>query len=824
MAELLSKKTEKKFDRLNISTLALDNAIYGIIAAIFFLSPIFFTGLVAQGVGFEKMSMFYFLVLLGSVIWVLKGFLKGELDLKRTPLDIPIIATIAIFIVSTVMSISQKDSLIGAYGNPSKSLIAVIVFTLFYYLVSNNIDIKRAKLYFLSFAASIFLLAVYSFLQLQQIFIVPMDFTKNLSFNPVGSLSGLSMALCIAVPLLTVLAAQTRSIFPNLDEKLSIALKVVSLIALLATVIVLVLLNVFTYWLAIILSSVIILIFFMAKILPISSSNLFISLAVFFVAIVFFMFGNSPLIDLNLPTEISLSRSASVDIAIASLKENPLLGSGPSTFYYSFSKFKSPDFNATPLWNVRFDSASGSLFELLSTVGVLGTLGVVVIGLIILSLAFLTLLKTKSKELNPLMLGLLASFITMLLLSALFAQNNSLIIINILVAILTMGTAITIYPEKFQNIHLSFRAAPKYALALSAISLTVFAGVIVLFTVGFKTYVADVHAKAALMTDDNNVKVESLNKAIQLAPYQDKYFLSLANSYIALANQAVVDNKESSEINMKLSSSIENGKKAVELAPNSASNNESLALIYENASFYTRSTLELAEQSYNKLAELEPVNPTPFMRIALVNMARANLQKEEEEKKYYINEALKFYDKTIEKKSDLAAAHYGKAVAYEKLNDVDKSIEEMKQVTLLASSNVDYHFELGRLLFNRGIASAGLGQTATEDIAMKEINTVNDGSPESQAGAVPPGTISVQPAKDSGAKIEQNDDLIAAEQIFLSIYKQNDKHANAIYSLAVLYKKIGKTDQTDLMVKALMNVVDDQATKDALKQQFPDSF
>ena len=57
MAELLSKKTEKKFDRLNISTLALDNAIYGIIAAIFFLSPIFFTGLVAQGVGFEKMSI-----------------------------------------------------------------------------------------------------------------------------------------------------------------------------------------------------------------------------------------------------------------------------------------------------------------------------------------------------------------------------------------------------------------------------------------------------------------------------------------------------------------------------------------------------------------------------------------------------------------------------------------------------------------------------------------------------------------------------------------------------------------------------------------------
>ena len=42
------------------STRGLDIIIVGAIALIFFLSPIFFTGLVSQGIGFEKMMLFYF--------------------------------------------------------------------------------------------------------------------------------------------------------------------------------------------------------------------------------------------------------------------------------------------------------------------------------------------------------------------------------------------------------------------------------------------------------------------------------------------------------------------------------------------------------------------------------------------------------------------------------------------------------------------------------------------------------------------------------------------------------------------------------------------
>ncbi len=825
MPEILNaKKNDKNQGGSGVSTRALDNAIYGIIAAIFFLCPIFFTGLVSQGVGFEKMALFYFLVLLGSVIWVTKGVFKGELNIKRTPLDLPILAVLALFIISTILSISQKDSMMGAYGSPVKGLIASFIFVLFYYLVVNNIDTKRVKLYFWSVVSSTFLLAAYSFLQLRGIFILPFPFSKNISFNPIGSLSGLTMTLAILLPLLTVAASQLEKIFPNLNKAMIVVFKSLALIGILLALTILAMLNVFTFWLVVIVSSVVVLIFFMAKIIPINTGNLFIPLAVFFASIIFFVIGNFSLFQMNLPTEISLSRGASWDIAKASLKDNPIFGSGPSTFYYDFSKYKSIDFNASPLWNVRFDSASGSIFELLATTGVLGTLALIVLVLIVFSLSFLTLIKTKNKELNPMMLGLFASFISMIILSTMFAQNNSLIILNVILAILTIATALTIYPEKFQNINLSFRAAPKYALALAAISLTVFAGVVVLFTMGLKTYMADMHAKNALLASDANVKIAELEKAVSLAPYQDKYFLSLANSYIAQANKAVVDSKDANDINLKLKASIDNGKKAVEISKNSASNNEALALIYENASFYTRGALDWAEDLYKNITNLEPTNPTPYMRIALVNMARANKETDEGEKKFYINEALSYYDKAIAKKADLAAAHYGKAVANEKLNNIDQSIDDMRKVTLIAGNNIDYQFELGRLLFNRGISSAGIKQTASQDIAVNEIEKIDDGNTTEEDGELPAETLSVQPSQESGTIINKNDDLSEAERIFAGILGVRPNHANALYSLAVLYKKIDETDNLKVVVSKLMEVLSDQATKDAVAQQFPEAF
>ncbi|MBI2458927.1 MAG: hypothetical protein HYV53_00035 [Parcubacteria group bacterium] len=784
----------------------LDFVIISAVFLVFFLCPLFFTGLVAQNMGFEKMTLFYFLVLLGAVAWVTKAVIVGELNIKRTPLDWPIVGLLTIFIAATVLSISQKDSLLGTYGNPAKSLAAVIIITLFYYLVINNIDQKRIKLLFWGLIGSTSLIAVFSLLELLGKFVLPLDFTKAISFNPLGSLSGLTMYLVMTLPLLVIGMSQLSEIHAGLTNKILIgAIKAVLGAVILISLFVLTLLNGFTFWPAAIVGIVIVLMFLLSKIIKISSSNIVIPITTFLLLIILLVLGNFNIMSLNLPVEVSLSRRASFDIAKASLKENPLFGSGPSTFYYSFNKYKSADFNASPLWDAKFDNASGYLFELAATVGSLGVLAIIIISLIALSICFLTLIKVRKNDTQSILLALFSSFIMVIIFSLLFSLNSSLVLISALVAVLAVAMAIVNYPEKFKTFNLSFRASPKYALALAAIFLTLSAAVVILFTLGVKMYLADIYVRRSLKTSDINQKVAEIKKAIVLAPYQDVYYLNLANNYMALANQEASGARNQAVIENSLSSAIDTGKKGLTLSPNNAANSEAMALIYENASFYVQGALEWAENLYNQAKELAPNSPTPYLRIALINMARANAEKDKNQQEYYVNEAIKKYDLALAKKADFGAANYGKAIAYEKLNKLDEAVEQLKKAALLTKDNVDYRFELGRLYFNRGVAAPpGIAQSAAENITKG-------------AEANPDLTVSSQ----AGGAIKKNDDIAAAEQLFLSIIQANPNHANALYSLALLYQKIGETNNAKLVVKQLLTVVKDQPSIDVVQKQFP---
>ena len=213
--------------------------------------------------------------------------------------------------------------------------------------------------------------------------------------------------------------------------------------------------------------------------------------------------------------------------------------------------------------------------------------------------------------------------------------------------------------------------------------------------------------------------------------------------------------------------------------------------------------LEWAENLYNKTIELEPDSPTPYLRLALINMARANAESDKQQKEYYINEAIKKYDAALEKKNDFDSAHYGKAIAYENLNKINEAIDQLKQAVLLARDNTDYRFELGRLYFNRGV-TPGLAQNASADITAGE-----EGGPGLSVSGQSAGTV------------KKNDDVANAEQLFLSIIQANPSHANALYSLALLYQKTNETENAKIVVGQLLKTVTDEPSVELIKKQFP---
>jgi tetratricopeptide (TPR) repeat protein len=793
----------------------LDWIVFGSISAIFFISPLFFTGLVNQGIGFEKSLLFYFFTLVGVVAWATKGVTTGELKLKRTPLDIPILVTLVIFAVTAAFSVSIRDSLIGFYGSPIKSIAAVVVFILFYYLVVNNLDLNKIKKLFWTIFISGSLLLVYSLLQIFNIHILPLAITKNLGFNPLGSLTALTIYMVCMLPVFIIAATQISQINPKIKNKsLVLAVRIIGSVMVVLNLALLFLLNGYTYWPIAVVTSVIVLMFMLAKIVDYKQYDLIMPIGVFLILMIFLVLGNFNLINLNLPSEVSLSRGLSYSIAKNTIKKDPLLGSGFGTYYYDFSKYKDSAFNYSPLWNVRFDSATGSLFEFLPTVGILGTLSFLVLILILLSMSFIALIRTKDKDVQPIQLALFSGFIAIILYSILFAFNTALILVAMLLVIFTAGVSVNIYPDKFSSLNLSFKSSPKYALALAAIFLTVTAGVAFLFTMGIKLYLADLYAMKSLNTNDQNKKIEYLNKSISLAQFQDNYYLTLANYYMGLANQEASGGKDQNKIQTYLSNAVQLGKQGNDLNQNYVGNNEALGLIYENASFYTRGALEWAENYYNKVITLEPTNPVPNFRIALIDMAKANAEQDQKEKDYFINEAIKKYDEAIAKKNDLAAAYYGKGIAYEQLSKNDDAIEQLKSATIYSNNNIDYGFELARLYFNRGIVKPDLYQSASTEIAKEGVKP---GEPTTQ----PNQNLSVEPSGATGQPIKLNDDLTIAEQLMNNILVNNPNHANSLYSLSLLYQKTNQTERAKPMIAKLLEIITDEPTKDLIKKQFP---
>lgn len=810
---------EKTHSKSKLATArGLDVVISSVLALIFIGVPLFFTGLTAQGVDFEKMMLFYCLVLVGLVAWAAKGVLLGELSIKRTPLDIPVLALLAVFLISTVLSVDVKDSLIGSYGNAAKGFLPLLSYVLFYYLLVNNVNASRIKVVFWSFVTSGSLLVIYSLLQFKNINIPAIRLVEGSIFNPLGSVSALTVFILIFFPILIVAITQTERLLANSLKAVTIPVRVVLGLIFLAALYLLVILGGFTFWpvgwIIAIFGAVLVLMFFMAKV--IETKSIVFPFLSFLLLIAFLVLGNFGDARMDLPAEVSLSRSASWGIAKNAVKENPVFGSGPSTYYYNFSKFKKKDFNNTQFWNMRFNGATGIFYDLLATVGILGVLAVVVLGLVILSVSFFTLIKSKDMTLNSILLGVFSSFVSGILFSLLFPQNNSIMLVTVLLSILTVSTAIYLYPDKFDNLKLSFRSSANYALALAAVFLVISASVVVMFTLGLKMYVADVYARESLLNSSLDNKIEKMEQAISLAPFQDSYYIKVANHYMSKANQAAIGGRDQAAVGQYLSLALKNGKAAVDRSPNRAANNEALALIYENASFYSRGALTHAEELYTNNIELDPVNPVPHFRMALVNMARANSEQDENEKKYYIEEAVKKYDDAIAIKRDLSAAYYGKAIASEKIGKIEEAIDMLKMAVTFSANNLNYRFELGRLLFNSGAAQLSLSQNDTQRIAEDEL------TPE--GASINGGELSVNTSAGDGTTIDINQNLIEAELLFRSILQADKNNANAKYSLAVLYHKVGDRDNAKVMVESLLTTLRDNNTKAQVREQFKDLF
>lgn len=716
------------------------------LVALFFGLPLFFTGATFQGIAFEKQMYFYLWLLIGVVAWVSKSVSSGEMHIRRTPLDIPILLFWLFYVVGASLSVDRWHSFWGFFGDPSRGAVSITALLLSYYFILSHFSMKRFRLMFGAFLLSSLLLVFWSFLALMGIHFIPTAWEQYAPLSLIGTISTLSMYLGLLVPLfLTAIFAlwkegaetsQWRKVYTGFLFA-GLALTLFLLLALYA----------FVPWVVVLGGLSFFMIYILAQIVRPADQWTWVPMLVFALVLGFLMIGSNSLVRATLPVEVSPNVNLSWQIAQEALKEHFAIGVGPANYGYAFSLFRPTEYNLNSLYTLRFYQGTGIFFESLATIGALGTILLLVVGFSFLSVGLYLL--THEKQRNKVYsLGFWTVIVMFFIASFIAPINGPLLVLCVLLSSLGLGILLLESGSEEKYLNLSFKAAPKFALALAFIFMVVSAGVAFIFVFMGKVFIADIDAgRAARLaaTEPSSDGATLLAQAAQRYPQEGRYFTRLGQEYIALANVEAAKGEKDRDVNTVATyvrQAVLSGEQGRRLMPNDVMAAESLALIYENSAVYASDALPKAEELYGRAHELEPRNPLFYLKLGQIKRVNGDAKPEGAERTALFNEARDFYQKAIDEKSNLAIAHYNLAVIEARLKETDKAIDSATQALNIDQQNLNYRYNLGVLYQLR--------------------------------------------AKDGDEK--------KAEDIFMNILSAKDNLIDVRLSLGLLYEKQGKRD------------------------------
>ncbi len=699
-----AKGTEPK--RGSITGKFFDAAISVSLVALFFGFPIFWTGLTFQGIAFEKQLYFYFWLLVGLVSWVSKGVMQGELRIRRTPLDIPIVLFVIGYGISAVFSVDRWHSIWGVFGDPSRGFLSIAALALAYYLVVSHFTPKRFYWMFGALVASSFVVVLWSVLALMGVQFLPGSLALYAPISLTGTVSTLATFLAVTPMLfLTAIFAAFRG---TEGKKSPFAWGVTgfSALGLLGVLFLIAALYPYMAWPALLGGLGFFLIFILAQIVRPPEQWVWMPMVVFVAVLSFLMVGRMDIARVNLPVEVLPKLSFAWDIAKSTLSDGHFLfGVGPANYSYAFSLYRPVEYNQNALYTLGFDQGPGLLLEAIPTLGALGAVLFIVLAFSFLSVGIylLTTDKTKNKIFS---LGLWGAAVVLFIASFMAAFNGALLVIGVLLASLALAALLWESGSEDRYLSLSLKASPKFALALAFVFMVVSAGVAFLFAFIGKVFIADISAGGVLREQTvNEQSLSKLGRAAELYTKEPRYLVRLSQSYMILANQEAskpADETDVRKVVNYIREAIAVMERAAAIAPNDARVAESLGLIYENSSLYATDALPRAFDAYEKALALEPNNPLILVKLGTVKRAMGDGQEPGEEQMALYGEAKGFFETAIEKKQDLPLAHYNLAIVLSRMKDYDAAIDEASKALTFEPSNVTYGYGLGSLYQARG--------------------------------------------------------------------------------------------------------------------------
>lgn len=764
-----------------------------LIHSLVFLVPVFFLPFTFEWLEFNKLYLLFFLTWAGVLVWLLKMIVQDKkVQIRYSFLDLAVAGFLAVVLVSSFMSVDKISSLLGSYGRFVPS--ALLYFTLagLYFLISNNTTKeesnayessyeteedkknKKTKTQIISTGGVIKSLVCSGLAVLFFVFLALFGVWKGalgrLIASPASATSPGTAMFLASILVLAVFVFLGGLIWGKFQKsKSDKKWKIISLIYIIFALIALAIADFAAAWVSLIFGLFLIIIIAAKRQALKERTYLFmVPIAVFIVSCLFLVLNlsnifygtfleDSPLVlrEMKLPHSESWQVSGRV---LGSGFGNALLGNGPGTFGYSFSRFRPESLNIREVWSIRFDRAGSYLSETLANIGILGFLAYLALILILFFFALeakkLLRFKKQEQESEKTDTGtlVLAAFLLILFLGQFFYyQTISLAFLFWLL----MGTAVGWKGAQNQKKEKSFiktrtfltEEAPEVALVTQALAIVIGLLWLSALVFGIRFYLADVKYVQALNNPDLEQKTELLSNSVRFNSLFPRYKLVLSQVYMRRAEEVAIQITEEQD-REKAIGFIAMAKllaeEAVIMSPNRIIALENLANIYHRIMGLAEEREEFAEMAIEVLKQaltLEPKSPGLYADIGDIYFA---LNKRAEAREYF--------EKSVIQIDLFVRGEISLALLLEGDNRIEEAIEKLKNVVKRASQNIDALFHLGRLYYNQ-------------------------------------------------EKIDE------AVDYFQTVIRLNPNHSNARFALALAYEKQGKTDEAieELKIVAEMN-------------------
>jgi len=634
--------------------MAVKFLIYGTIA----LFPLVYLSSTYDVLELPKQALLGIFVSITIIAWLFSMVLKRNFRLKRTPFDVPILVFVGAYLIASLVSISPSTSIIGFYGRLSTGLLPLVYLVGLYYAVVNNMKTKKEiSGVFLALFVSTILAAGIGFLQTSGAYILPGEITKSKVFNTVGTINALAVFLAAMIPF-----GVAQSLKKEGETK-------ISFIAVSAFMFVLlVLLNVKAAWWGLFASGTFIAVLAGLKqkkdwrMLAFPAALALLSLAFVFNA----SFGKA------LPKEATLDRDIAQSQVKQVLKEKPIFGSGPETYVFDFSKYRTDEMNNSQVWSLRFDKARNDWLNMLATTGILGTAAYALLVVFAVVLGAMQFLKTEDESEKFLELGAIGSIVTIAVMGLFYYSTASLLLV-LWVSLAILGAISAREKTKTEQEFDMSKISLESRVFAFVFLMLIFGGAAYSILYNSKVLAADIKYRKGL---EFAQKAETLSDsarmfegAIRQNGLRENYHLSLARVYLIqanLENQKGEKDKKVETVQNLLTRAIDEGKVAVNINPVSVANWEGMALIYRNAALYATGALDWIETSYNEALKLEPSNPIIVNGLGQVYLTKPDVDKAKE-----------YFERAIKMKADLPDPHFNLAIVYTEKKEYDKALSEI---------------------------------------------------------------------------------------------------------------------------------------------------